>query len=359
MVQNCARLIPLDQTVDADGLIQLNLDEALALAGSRANIPSVRVVMFPEFWLTGPGGIGGVHRTVADMARLAITYPGPVCDQIAAFAQKHKVYVAFQNFELDARMPGRVFNTAFLLDDSGNLIHRYRKNQCADVWGLLPDTTPGSVLTEYLDIYGEDSLFPVADTPLGRIANMICFDNMLPEVAHGLRRAGAEVILHLSSEPHGGSGRIVWDSARQIRAFENTCYVLSVIDGGEHLSHDSEVLTFFRRGHTRIVRFDGSVEGTVDGPGPVAFRVSIDLAALRRARENPFTNLSLWDDPAVYAQAYSADVGLPNDLWSGDPAVNPYAGAGELRRRISSYLERGVYVAPAVPNSRATIPDAV
>jgi deaminated glutathione amidase len=358
MVQNCARLIPLDRTVDAASLIQLNLREALALAASRANIPSVRVVMFPEFWLTGPGGIGGVQRTVDDMARLAISFPGPVFDRIAAFAQEHKVYVAFQNFEVDGRMPGRVFNTAFLIDDAGNLVHRYRKNQCADVWGLLPDTTPGSVLTQYLDVFGEESLFPVADTPLGRLANMICFDNMLPEVAHGLRRAGAEVILHLSSEPHG-AGRIVWDSARRIRAFENGCYLLSVIDGGEHLAHDSDVLTFFRRGHSRIVRFDGSVEGTVDGPGPVAFRVAIDLAALRRARQNPFTNLALWDDPAVYAQAYSGDVGLPNDLWSGDPAVNPYASARELRRRISSYLDRGVYVAPAVPNARSTIPDAV
>ncbi len=359
LVQHCARLIPLDRSIDAAALMQRNLDEALELAGSRANLPSVRLVVFPEFWLTGPGGIGGVQRTVADMARLAISWPNPVFDRIATFAQRHKVYVAFQNFELHPRMPQRVFNSAFLLDDTGNLVHTYRKNQCADVWGLLPDTTPGSVLSEYLDVFGPDALFPVADTPLGRIANMICFDNMVPEVAHGLRRAGAEVILHSSSEPHGGSGREVWDAARRIRAFENGCYLLSAIDGGEHQSHDSDVLTFFRRGHSRIVRFDGSVEGTVDGPGPVAFRVAIDLAALRRARANPLTNLALWDDPAVYAAAYSGDVGLPNDLWAGDPQVNPYAGGRELKRRIEGYLERGIYVAPGRPAARASLPDSV
>ncbi len=359
LVQHCARLIPLDRAVDAAALMQRNLDEALELAGSRANLPSVRLVVFPEFWLTGPGGIGGVQRTVDDMARLAISRPHPVFDRIGEFAQKHKVYVAFQNFELDPRMPQRVFNSAFLLDDSGNLVHTYRKNQCADVWGLLPDTTPGSVLTQYLDVFGPDALFPVADTPLGRLANMICFDNMVPEVAHGLRRAGAEVILHSSSEPHGGSGREVWDAARRIRAFENGCYLLSAIDGGEHQTHDSDVLTFFRRGHSRIVRFDGSVEGTVDGPGPVAFRVGIDLAALRRARANPFTNLALWDDPAVYAQVYAGDVGLPNDLWAGDPQVNPYSGARELKRRIEGYLARGIYVAPDQTASRASLPDSV
>ncbi len=359
LVQHCARLIPLDRSVDAAAIMQRNLDEALELAGSRANVPSVRLVVFPEFWLTGPGGIGGVQRTVADMERLAISCPGPVFDRVAEFAQRNHVYVAFQNFELHPRLPHRVFNSAFLLDDSGTLVHTYRKNQCADVWGLLPDTTPGSILSEYLDVFGADALFPVADTPLGRIANMICFDNMIAEVAQGLRRAGAEIILHSSSEPHGGAGREVWDTLRRLRAFENTCYVLSAIDGGEHLSHDSDVLTFFRRGHSRIVRFDGVVEGTVDGPGPVAFRVGIDLAALRRARANPFTNLGLWDDSAVYAARYMGDVGLPNDLWAGDPLANPYAGARMLRERIASYVARGIYVQPEQPLARASLPDSV
>jgi predicted amidohydrolase len=358
LVQECPRLIPLDRSVDARALMMKNLDESLELAGSRANIPSVRLCIFPEFWLTGPGGIGGVQRTVDDMARLAISYPDPIFDRIAAFAQRNKVYVAFQNFEVHPKMPGRVFNSSFLMDDAGNLVHTYRKNQCADVWGLLPDTTPGSVLSQYLDTFGSDALFPIADTPLGRLANMICFDNMVPEVAHGLRRAGAEVIMHSSSEPHGGAGRDIWDVCRRTRAFENTCYVLSACDGGEHAHHDSDVYTFFRRGHSRIVRFDGRVEGTVDGPGPVAFRVNIDLAALRRARANPLANLALWDDPVVYAGVYAGDVGLPNDLWAGDPAVNPYSGARQIVRRIDDYLARGIY-ARAEDDARLTVPDAI
>ena len=359
LVQHCARLIPLDRGIDATAIMNANLDEALELAGSRANIPSVRLVVFPEFWLTGPGGIGGVQRSVADMERLAIQYPGPIFDRIAQFAQKHHVWVAFQNFEVHKRLVHRVFNSAFLINDVGNLVHTYRKNQCADVWGLLPDTTPGSILKQYLDVFGQDALFPVANTSLGRIANMICFDNMIPEVAHGLRCAGAEIILHSSSEPHGGAGREVWDNCRRVRAFENTCYLLSAIDGGEHLRHDTETLTFFRRGHTRIVRFDGTVEGTVDGPGPVAFRVAIDLAALWRARANPFSNYAIWDEPDVYLRHYQGDVGLPNELWAGDPLENPYQGAVALKARIASYLQRGIYVAPGVPAHRASIPDSV
>jgi predicted amidohydrolase len=359
LVQECPRLIPLDRSIDARSIMLQNLEESLELAGSRANVPSVRICVFPEFWLTGPGGIGGVSRTVDDMIRLSLTYPDPIFDRISEFAQRHKVYMAFQNFEVHPKLPGRVFNSAFLIDDSGNLLHTYRKNQCADVWGLLPDTTPGSVLAQYLDAFGTDALFPVADTPLGRLANMICFDNMIPEVAHSLRRAGAEVILHSTSEPHGGAGREVWDTGRRMRAFENTAYLLSALEGGEHAAHDSDNYTFFRRGHSRIVRFDGRVEGTVDGPGPVAFRVNVDLGALRRARANPFVHQALWDDPVVYADVYAGRVGLPNDLWAGDPQVNPYLGAAQLRRCIDDYLARSIYVAPGVEPTRATIPDAV
>ncbi|MFT7287286.1 MAG: putative amidohydrolase [Halieaceae bacterium] len=358
LAQTCARLIPLDRSVNAQEIIEKNLDDGLELAGSRANIPSVRLVVFPEFWLTGPGGIGGVNRTVEDMERLAISYPGPVFDRISEFAQKHGVYVAFQNFELDPKFEHRVFNSAFLIDDSGNLVHTYRKIQCADVWGLLPDTTPGSILTEYLDVFGNDALFPVADTPLGKIANMICFDQMIPEVAHGLRCAGAEIILHSSSEPHVGPGREVWDNARLLRAFENTCYVLAAIDGGEHASHDSEIQTYFRRGHTRVISYTGEVDGVADGPGPIAFRAPVDLRALRRARMNPFNNFSLWDDPALYVSNYMQNVGMPNDLWAGDPLENPYAGVKVILETLKDYERRGIYVSPG-HTVNGGIPDAV
>ncbi|MBM3513967.1 MAG: hypothetical protein FJX59_09655 [Alphaproteobacteria bacterium] len=345
VMQTVPRLIPLG-TNNAREVIKLNLKDSLDLAASRAAVPSVRLVVFPEFWLTGPGGIGGIQRFVRDMEKMAISYPDEVFDLVGAFAQKYNVYVGFQNFEVHPKLPGRVFNSAFLIDDSGKLVHTYRKNQCADVWGFLPDTTPGSILDKYLDTFGYEALFPVADTKIGRLANMICFDNMHPEVAFGLRMAGAEVILHSTSEPHGGEGRRAWDNARRLRAFENGCYMVSAIDGGEYKSVESEIMTFFRRGHSRIINYDGTIQGTVDGPGPVVFRGHIDLAGLRRNRANPRTNYALWNDAKVYADQYSPDIGFPSNLWAGDPYENPYIGAKQLRAVIDRYLEKGIFVPP-------------
>ncbi|MEQ8733678.1 MAG: nitrilase-related carbon-nitrogen hydrolase [Rhodospirillaceae bacterium] len=354
LVQTVARLIPIGGNADPREIIRKNLDEHLSNAGSRLSVPTMRLCVFPEFWLTGPGGIGGVQRTVQNLERMAISEGDEIFDIIGKFAQEYNVYVAFQNFEVHPKLPGRVFNSAFLIDDQGNHVHTYRKNQCADVWGLLPDTTPGSVLDEYLDLFGYDALFPVADTPIGKLANMVCFDNMSPEVAGGLRRQGAEVILHSTSEPHGGEGRRAWDNARRTRAMENCAYMLSAMDGGEYKSHDSEHMTFFRRGHTRLVNFDGSLQGTVDGPGPVLLRAHIDLGALRRARANPRTNFQLWNDPAVYADTYSPDMGFPSNMWAGDPYDNPYIGAKAMIERIESYVEQGIYTPPVSQLSAET-----
>ena len=354
LVQTVARLIPIGGNEDPREIIRKNLDEHLASAGSRLSVPTMRLCVFPEFWLTGPGGIGGVQRTVQDLERMAISEGDEVFDIVGKFAQDYNVYVAFQNFEVHPKLPGRVFNSSFLIDDQGNHVHTYRKNQCADVWGLLPDTTPGSIIDEYLDLFGYDALFPVADTPIGKLANMICFDNMSPEVANGLRRRGAEVILHSTSEPHGGEGRRAWDNARRTRAMENCVYMLSAMDGGEYKSHDSEHMTFFRRGHTRLVNFDGSLQGTVDGPGPVLLRAHIDLTALRRARANARTNFQLWNDPIVYADHYSPDMGFPSNMWAGDPYENPYINAKAMIERIDSYVDQGIYVAPEATLSEKT-----
>ena len=358
LVQQVPRLIKLDGAAPPAEIMQMNLDAALSLAATRASVPTMRLVVFPEFWLTGPGGIGGIQRKVSDFESMAITYPGPIFDRISEFAQKHGVYVAFQNFELHPKFPHHVFNAAFLIDDSGNLVHTYRKIQDADVWGLFPSTTPGSVLDRYLDTFGAEGLFPVARTPIGNLANMICFDAMHPEIARGLTRAGAEVILHSSSEVHGANLRQAWDNARTLRASENLAIVLSAIDGGEYEDFRSDQMTYFRRGHTRAVNHDGTLLGTCDGPGPVAWRVELDLAALRRARTNPSANIAMWDDDSVYAAHYRADIGMPSNLWNGDPLVNPYIGAKQISARIANYIERGIFTPPgATLASVKSIPD--
>jgi predicted amidohydrolase len=349
LTQTVQRIIQRESDVTAVRL--QNIQAALKLAGRLAANPISKLVVFGEFFMHGQGGHG--YRSPITLQRLAIRYPGPEMELLQDFALRNRTYVSGSSFEIDDRLPGHVFNSAFILNDSGELIHRYRKIQCADVWGSLPDTTPSSVYDRYLDLYGYEHLFPVANTPIGRLGTMVCFDQAHPEVARMLTRFGAELIIHPSSEGHG-SGRRGWDFARATRAFENTAYVLSAMPGGEHFDPESpDPYTVQMRGYSRLINFDGSVQGVADTAGPCVLKGTIDLKALQRARANPATNLALWDDPGAYVSAYEADVGLPNNLWGDDPLKNPYVGFGPLKRVLASYYERGIFVRPQVPQSDA------
>jgi predicted amidohydrolase len=296
-------------------------------------------VVFPEFFLQG-----------SRLGRLPQLFPvaginlrsSPHVERLARFAQQHKVHLCGAVLEIDDDWPGHLFNTAFILDDRGELIHRYRKIQCADVFGFM-DTTPGSILDRYLDRYGYEALFPVADTRLGRLATAICFDMNFPELHRALALRGAEVLLHPTAEPHNIRRR-AWENGRQVRAWENTMYVASAGLGGEYWEPDGE-LSLFSRGHSKVVNFDGTVQSVADGPGPVPLGGQIDLRALREARADGLQGLLAWDEPAVYADVYASTVTIPDNLMRG-PDDRPYDGGKALNDAIGRLTAAGVFVAP-------------
>ncbi len=342
LVQNEFRVIHMD-TPNPDEIRMQNLEEAVGLAARSAFIPNVRLVCFPEFFLTGSGGFG--QRTPRTLERIAITYPGPEMDKLGEFAQKNHVYVAGSAFEKDARFPERVFNSAFILDDSGNLILHYRKLHCADIWGQLPDTTPGSIYSRVVEELGYDALFPVVDTPLGRLAAMVCFDHTVPETAHMLARRGAEVIIHCTSDPHG-AGRRPWEECRMTRAHDTGAYILAPRPGGEYFDPHAVHPGAFLRGYTRIIGYDGRLLGEADTSGKLSFQANLDLAELRRYRSRPSANLLIWDEPRSYADWYEKGHGLPSDLWAGDPQQNPYANLAAMKASLDRFYAEGVYLRP-------------
>ena len=220
--------------------------------------------------------------------------------------------------------------------------------------GFLPDTTPGSVFDQYVDKYGYEHLFPVADTPIGRLATTICFDNNFPETYRAMAQRGAEVILHPTSEPHGAH-RMGWDAARRMRAFENVAYVISAGHGGEYFLPGRISPSSRGRGYSKIINFDGSVQAEADTAGQVPLGGMIDLRALRQARADLKANVALWDDAVVYAAEYGKTPrGLPNNLWPDDPLGNPYFGGAEIKKVAAAYVDAGIFVAPqAAPESAA------
>ena len=83
-----------------------------------------------------------------------LTLPGVsgcVWREFGEVAQKHKIYLSGNAYELDPNFPQLYFQTCFIIDPSGDVILRYRRL----VSMFAP--TPHDVLDKYLDIYGQEA----------------------------------------------------------------------------------------------------------------------------------------------------------------------------------------------------------
>lgn len=242
-----------------------------AVAGS-APFVAVRLVVFPEFAHAAP-----VYATVAELRRnLTVEIPNEHTERLAAKAREHDIYIQTGSMlEEDPRWPGAVFNTTCLIGPSG-LLYRYRK---VNTWIPYEVHTSPADVPEY-----DEPLFPVADTPIGRIGCALCYDWLFPEVLRQLAANGAEILVRVSAymDPWGATEPMNWWTViNRARAIESIAYVVAANQGAS-LQHYPP---YSWPGGSQIVDFDGRVLADASpGPGERIVVAPIDVSALRHER---------------------------------------------------------------------------
>jgi predicted amidohydrolase len=243
-----------------------------AVAGSAPFLP-VRLVVFPEFAHAAP-----LYPTVHELRdRLAVPIPNEHTDRLQGKAREHDIYIQSGSMlEADARWPGVVFNTTCLVGPQG-ILYKYRK---VNPW--IPYELHAS--PHELEGYA-DPLFPVADTPIGRIGCAICYDWLFPEAIRQLAANGAEVLLRVSAymDPWGATEPMNWWTiVNRCRALENTAFVVAANQGAS-LRHYPP---YSWPGGSQVVDFDGRILAEASpGPGERIVVAAIDITALRHERE--------------------------------------------------------------------------
>jgi predicted amidohydrolase len=263
------------------------------IAGSIAFIGSdCRLVVLPEYLLTGfPLG-----ESVAGWAEKAsLEMAGAEYEALAKIAQKHRIFLAGNAYELDPNFPKLYFQTCFVIDPSGAVVLRYRR------LNSMFAPTPHDVWDKYLDCYGLEGVFPVAKTEIGNLAALASDEILFPEVAKCLAMRGAEIFLHPTSEVYGKE-RSPKDAAKIVRAVENMAYVVSANTAG---IANIPIPVASADGGSKIVDYRGIVLAeTATGESMAAF-AEIDLAALRRYRRRPgLNNLLARQRFELYAESY-------------------------------------------------------
>lgn len=280
------------------------------IAASKAFIGNdTKLIVLPEYFLTSfPMG-----ETISQWSALAaLQIDGPEYDALSKVAQKYGIYLAGNAYEVDPNFPELYFQTSFLINDSGDVVLRYRRLQS------LFAPSPYDVWSKYLEHYGEDGVFPVASTPLGRIAAIASEEILYPEIARSLAVRGAEIFVHSTSEV-GSTALTPKDIGKRARAFENNAYVISANSAGITNIGIPQSST---DGMSKIVDWQGNVLAEAGFGESMVAHAELDMVGLRRWRKRPgMQNMLARQKLGIFSATYCDEAGKEALLKDGKVVV--------------------------------------
>lgn len=245
---------------------------AMAVEGYKPFLP-VKLVVFPEFAHAAP-----VYHTRKELvSRLGVPIPNEHTEEVARKAQELGLWVQTGSMlEVDEKYPGALFNTTCLVGPQG-ILFKYRKVYPWIPWEV--HTSPHDI-PDY-----EEELYPVAETPIGRIGAAICYDWLFPEVLRQLAANGAEVLIRVSAymDPFGMTEPMDWWTVvNRCRALENLSYVVAANQGASLKNYPP----FSWPGGSMVVDYDGRIVSQASPGGGEKIVVGpVDIEFLRQERE--------------------------------------------------------------------------
>lgn len=230
---------------------QRNIDQLFALVEEAAQA-GAQLIVTPEMATTGY-----CWQSREEVAPYVEPIPGPTSDRFVELAKRYGCHIVVGMPEVDP-LDDLYYNSAFLAGPLGLVgVHRKTHPYIAEPkWAVCGDL--------------EHQVF---DTPIGKIAILICMDIHFLETARVTALAGADVICHLSNWLAERTPAPYWIN----RAYENGCYLIEGnrwgLERGVQFS-----------GGSCIIEPDGSVQAARDsGDGIVLGH--IDLARVRAERQ--------------------------------------------------------------------------
>ena len=243
----------------------------MAVEGYKPFLP-LKFIVCPEFAHAAP-----VFPTLQELrSKLGVPIPNEHTERVLEKAREYNIHIQMGSMlEIDDKYPGALFNTTCLVGPSG-ILYKYRKIYPWIPWEV--HTSPHDI-PDY-----EEELYPVADTPIGRIGAAICYDWLFPEALRQLVANGAEILARVSAymDPFGATEPMDWWTVvNRCRALENLAYVVAANQGASMKNYPP----FSWPGGSMLVDYDGRIIAQAtpgDGEKIVVGPVDIDLLRLER-----------------------------------------------------------------------------
>jgi len=248
------------------------------LAGIKATMPGVQLVLAPELHLSAQPGL--LEEQADYPQSVAVAIPGPLTEELSALALEHSVWLV-PGTVFERAEDGRLHNTALAFSPEGELVARYRK---VFPWQPHEDCAPG------------DRFVTFEIPEVGRFGLAICYDGNFPEAFRQLAWMGAEVVLQPTLTTT--SDRPAELVLARANAIANQLYVVNV-----------NAATPAGLGRSLVVDPEGIVRVQA-GEGEELVTDVLDLDAVTRVREHGLAGVSrMWEQliragPAIDLPVY-------------------------------------------------------
>jgi nitrilase len=186
------------------------LGEAAAEGAELAVFPEAFIPLYPSgVWAAGAASFQGWGGFWESLWANSVDVPGPIVDRLAASCAEHEIHCAIGVNERERERPGSLYNTLLLIGPEG-LIWRHRK--------LMP--------TQHERVFhgiGAGDDLTVAETPVGRLGGLICWENRMPLARYAVYRHGPQIWLAPTADDTDG-----WLASMRHIAIESGAFVVSV-----------------------------------------------------------------------------------------------------------------------------------
>ena len=235
-----------------------------------------RILVFPVLqFISARRAVSGVPMSAVAVDLVSEPLDRTIFAPVIAACRRHDCYVATSTQEKVPQLPGRYFHTGFIMGPQG-LVLRSPKSQARSA----PEVTYlRDIPDEYMRIFGRDSIMPVADTPLGKLACFVEGEAEVLEASRLLASKGAQLILHVSLEHDD----VPWLALKQAIGFQCQTYLLTGATSRHLLAKNPE--GEWDGGAATIVGPEGELLASLGGRDEGFAMADIDLARIALAKK--------------------------------------------------------------------------
>lgn len=190
-------------------------------------------------------------------------------NNISSLANENNVYILAGS--IPEKENGKLYNTSYLFDRTGEIIAKHRKMHLFDI------DVKDKITFKESDVLTAGDEFTIAKTEFGKIGIGICYDVRFPEPARLMVENGA-LILFYPGAFNMTTGPAHWELLFRSRALDNQAYCVGVAPA---LNEDASYHSF---GHSIITSPWGEVLAQA-GEKEELILFEIDLNEIKKIRE--------------------------------------------------------------------------